>query len=316
MNYRQIISEAWGFTQENKKLIVWYAFIPSILVTLVGILYLLYQFYAFKSSALFENWRESFMTVALREIFRIAQQHIDSLVPVLVFMGILAILYFTLPPIAQGAMVQLIARKKNGHEIRIKDGLSYGFLSFLPLFNYSWVARSFSIVVIGGEIGLVARNLGISALETLSPVFILMVLGSIIFSVLFVFTEYYIIIDDCGVKESMAKSAKLVVKHWDTALMVSILMFLIAVRILVQIIFVLLVPIAILTIIYFIAASSLPFFGLVIGGVIGVIALVFASYLGAIIHVFTNSVWVFTFLGLTNAPELSAREEAAPNPVE
>ncbi len=310
MHYKEIIGEAWHFTQENKKLIVWYAFIPSLLVTVVGTVYLIYQFYAFKSSPLFENWSQSFSFLAVKTIYNTAKDQFGNLIPLFIILGILAIMYFFLPPIAEGAMIQLIARKKNKQEVRIKDGLKYGFLSFLPLFNYSWIARSFNFFVILGEMAFVLRNLGPSAFQTLIPVFVLVIFFSIIFGFLFVFTEYYIVIDDRHIKESMAKSAVLAVKHWDIALMVSILMFFIGIRIILQIIFVLIVPGGILMLIYFFAASTIPFLALLAGAVLALIALVLAAYLGAIVHVFTTSVWVFTFLELTNAPEISARAAA------
>ncbi len=310
MNYRQIIGEAWAFTQENKKMIVWYAFIPSILTTIVGVLYLLYQFYALKSSVLFENWSESFSVLAVKAVLNVVKDHVDSFVPLFIALAVLALMYFFLPPLSDGAMIQLIARKKNGQDIRIKDGLRYGFMSFLPLFEYSLIARSFDIVVLVFEAVFVLRNLGVGVFELLLPVVIVGLIVSLIFTLIFVFTQYYIVIDGNHIKESMAKSAVLVIKHWDTAIMVSILMIVIALRILLQIVFVLLVPVGIMIFLYFIAASSIPLAGLIIGGIITFIALIFASYMGAIVHVFTSSVWVFTFLQLTNTPETHAREKA------
>lgn len=311
MNYRQIIGEAWLFTQENKRMIVWYAFIPSFLTTSFAVLYILYQFYALKSSAVFENWSESFTVVALKAIFDAARTNLTDVIPtvaVIVIFVILALMYFFLPPLTEGSMLQLIARKKNGQPVRIRDGLRYGFFSFLPLFSYSLVARTFSLFSLIGEILFVLRNLGPELLITLSPLMVLLFIVCIVFTLLFVFTENYIVIDNFGIKESMAKSASLVIKHWDTALMVSVVMLIIALRILLQILFVLAVPIALMLAIYFFAASTISAFNLFIGIGAGIIALFFASYLGAIVHVFTSSVWVFTFLKLTSEPEVSPRD--------
>lgn len=307
MNYRQIIGEAWNFTQENKKLIVWYAFIPSFLGTAVGVIYLAYQFYAFKSSPLFENWSESFTVVALKAIFNAFRDHIDSAIPFIVAGIILGLMYLFMPPMTEGAMIQLIARKKGQQDVRIRDGLKYGFFYFLPLFSYSLIARTFSVVSIIGEAGFVLRNLGPETFETLLPILGIMLIVSLIFMVLFVFAEYYIVIDDTKVTEAMAKSSILVMKHWGTAFMVSLLMFFIGIRILIQIVFVLLVPVGVLMGIFYFAASALPDIGVFVGSGLGVLALFFASYLGAIIHVFTTTVWVFTFLDLTTTPEINAR---------
>lgn len=309
MNYRQIIGEAWNFTQENKKLIVWYAFVPSILSTVVGVVYLVYQFYAFKSSALFENWQESFIVVAVKGILDALRSHMDSLVPLIVAGVILALMYFFLPPISEGAMIQLIARKKGGQDVRIRDGLKYGMFYFLPLLSYSMLDRTYNITSLFWEAGFVLRNLGPDTFETLLPVLIIVSIVSLAFMVLFVFAQYYIVIDDTAVTSSMAKSAILVSKHLGKTFMISLLMFVIGIRILLQIVFVLLVPLGVLMGIFYFAASTMPDVGLLIGGLLGVLALVFASYLGAIVHVFTTTVWVFAFLDLSTAPEINARGE-------
>ncbi len=314
MDHRQVIAEAWVFTQENKRMIVWYAFIPSILTTLVGVLYLLYQFYSFKSSVFFENWQESFTAVVLKELYKMALEYTDSLFPILILLVVLALMYFLLPPLTEGAMIQLIARRKNRQEVRIRDGLRFGFSCFLPLFEYSWIARSFNFIMVIGEIGLLVRLLGPNASQTLMPVFLLILLVSLIFQVLFLFAEYYIVIDSSSIKLAMSQSASLVVKNWDTSFVLMFFMMVIAVRILIQIIFVLVVPIGLVTFLYFLASETLPIGGLLVGGILSFAALLFASYLGAIVHVFTSSVWVFSFLELTNTPEVSAREKADGSP--
>jgi hypothetical protein len=310
MNYRQIIGEAWGFTQENKKLIVGYAFVPSLLGTVVGAGYLIYQFYSFKSSPLFENWSESFSTVALKEIFDILRQNIGSGVLLTVVAIILALMYFFLPPITDGAMIQLIARKKSGQDVRMRDGLKYGLNYFLPLFSYSLANRTFNIISIFWEAAFVLRNLGPDTFEALLPVLIPLIIISLLFMFMFTFSEYYIVIDDNHMGQSMAKSSVLVFKHWGKAFMVSLLMFIIGIRILLQVVFVLLVPLAVLLGFFYFAASTLPDIGIWIGGGLGIAALLFASYLGAIVHVFTTTVWVFSFLDLTTTPEINARGEA------
>jgi hypothetical protein len=307
MNYRKIIGEAWYFTQENKKLIVWFAFIPSFLSTVVGVFYILYQFYAFKSSPLFEDWQQSFTFVVVKEVFNLVMEHMDNLVPLFIVAGILVLLYFFLPPLMDGAMIQLIARKKNKQDVRIRDGLRYGFMSFLPLFSFYLITRTYNFFSIASDASFLIRNLGPGVFNLLLPLLILITVLSIILTLIFMFTEYYIVIDDCRVTKAMAKSAVLTVQHWDTTIFISFLMLIISIRIILQVVFVLLVPGIIFMVIFYFAASTIPFFGLIIGAVMAVAALFLASYLGAIVHVFMTSVWAFTFLDLTNEPEIDAR---------
>jgi hypothetical protein len=207
-------------------------------------------------------------------------------------------------------MIQLIARKKSGQDVRMRDGLKYGLNYFLPLFSYSLANRTFNIISIFWEAAFVLRNLGPDTFEALLPVLIPLIIISLLFMFMFTFSEYYIVIDDNHMGQSMAKSSVLVFKHWGKAFMVSLLMFIIGIRILLQVVFVLLVPLAVLLGFFYFAASTLPDIGIWIGGGLGIAALLFASYLGAIVHVFTTTVWVFSFLDLTTTPEINARGEA------
>jgi len=309
MNYKRIIAEAWEFTQNNKKMIIWYAFLPAVIETLTGIGYLGYQFFAFKSSPLFENWRDSFGFVLFTTVLNVLNANISNIGPLIAAAIILTIMYLVVPSICEGAIVQLIARKKNGQDVKIRHGIKYGLWSFLPLFEYSWVSRTISYASVLSLMSSVARNLGIDAFYALSIVFILYAIISFILTLLFIYTEFFIIIDDRKVFDSIARSSKLVISHLEETIMLSIMMLIISARILVQIIFVLLIPAIIIASIYLFAATSVPIAGVMIGGVLGIILLYIAAYLSSTIHVFAATVWTFTFLEFTSEQAVSAREK-------
>jgi len=308
MNHRQIIAQAWEFTQNNKKMIYWYAFFPALLSTAAGVIYLTYQYYAFRSSPLFENWNQSFTMVALKTVADVVRQNLTSTLPLLIIAAIIVLLYFIVPPACDGAVIQLIARKKNGQDVRTRHGIRYGMLTFLPLFEYSWIIRTFSIVSLFGNASFVMRNMGLATFWVALPVFIVIAVMGIIMTVLFTYTEYFIVIDDCKVIESIAKSSKLVVEHLEETILLSILMLIISVRILIQILFVFLIPVVITGTIY-LFASWIPILGIILAAALGIGLLYLASYLSATIHVFAATVWTFSFLHLTNEPTISAREK-------
>lgn len=307
MDYRQTIREAWEFTQNNKKLIIWYAFFPAVFTTLAGIIYLTYQFFAFKSSALFENWEHGFGYVLVTTVWEVIRDNFSSTWPFLIIAGIIVLLYFLIPSLCEGAIIQLIARKKNGQNVRTRDGIKYGMLSFLPLFEYSLLIRTFSVFSILGEGAFVARNLGMDMFNALLPVMIIFLVAGLFLTLLFTYAEFFIVIDEGKVFDSIVKSSTLVVKHLEATLLLSVLMLIISIRIVLQLIFVVLIPVVIIVPVYLFASSTSPEIGILVGGVLGLIALYFASYLSATIHVFAASVWTFTFLELTKEEEISAR---------
>lgn len=311
MNYKQVIGEAWEFTQNNRKMIIWYAFFPALLTTMAGILYLGYQFLAFKSSPLFENWDQGFGYLLVTTVLQVIGDNFESTIPFIIAGGVILMLYVTIPPLCEGAIIQLVARKKNGQEVRTRDGIKHGMLSFLPLFEYSWLVRTFSLVAILSEAAFVARNLGWDALKALTPVLIIFTIVGILLTLLFTYTEFFIVIDDRKVFASIVKSCRLVITHLEATILLSILMLIIGIRILLQIFFVLLIPGIIAGSIYLFASSAYSLIGIIVGGALGLILLYIASYLSAIVHVFAATVWTFTFLEFTSEENLSARVKVA-----
>ncbi len=307
MDYRQTIREAWEFTENNKKMTIWYAFFPALFTTLAGIMYLTYQFFAFKSSPLFENWDHSFGYVLVTTVLQVIRDNFSSSVPILIAGVIIGILYIFIPSLCEGAIIQLIARKKNGQNVRTRHGLKYGMLSFLPLFEYSWLIRTFSVFSILGEGAFVARNLGLELFNALLPVMVIFLVVGLFLTLLFTYSEFFIVIDECKVFDSIVKSSTLVIKHLEATLLLSVLMLIISIRIVLQLLFVVLIPAVIIVPVYLFASSTIPEIGFLIGGILGLVALYIASYLSATIHVFAASVWTFTFLELTKEEEISAR---------
>jgi len=309
MNTKEIIRDAWQLTQTNKGLMWTYAFIPELISLLVGILYLAYQFLSFWKSSLFRDYAgDSFF----HEVINFSGNFISnntSLAIVGIFIAaFIGLLYFTLPVFSKAALAQLIARKRNGQDIKIMDGVSYGFLHFLQLFEYRLLIRTFSVFGVFTELSFVVRNLGTGAFEVLLFPFILIFVVGLSLLLLFTYSEYFIIIDDKNMIQAMAASARLVIVHWQQTFLMILLMVLITLRILLNIILVLLIPSIIIISTGILATFALAKVGLVIGLLIAGVGMYFSAYLGGILEVFSTAVWVSTFLELTNEHEKTARE--------
>lgn len=309
MRYRELIHSSWLFTQENKRLIIWYSFLPSLLTTLIGLLYVIYQYFAFKTSRLFSDEKEGFL-------FEVAETCITFLKEDpklgLILGGIAAIIgigWLLLPTICQGALIQLVARIQNKQDVKLIDGIYYGLKSFLPLFKYHLLIRSFGFISILTEGSFVARNLGLEWLKLLMIFFTLFTIIGLILGLLFTYTEYFIVIDRYRVFKSIAASCNLVLKHWRETFLIIILMTIITIQIIIRLAMVILLPALIVFSTAYLASVMLAKIGLIIGITVGFIAMLFAAYFTGIIHVFATSVWVETFLYLTSQKEPSARKQ-------
>jgi len=309
INYKQIVAEAWQFTQENRKLVIWYGALPAFFGTVVGIGYLIYQYYAFLSSQLFQNWNKSFTYLVFATILDFLQAHRGIILPLLIAAVILVVCYFFIPVIFEGGLIQLVARRRNGQNIPARKGISFGLMYFLPLFEYTLFFQIVSGTSVFSVLFTSLRNFGWQVFPLVMPIFIVAAVAVFLVAIFLTYSEFYIVIDEEKVFTSIAKSFNLVVRNLEETLLLTILMLLIGVRIIIQLFFVLLIPVVVVGVVYLMALANLPNWGLVIGGTLGIAGLLTASYLNGIIHVFSISVWTFTFLQLTTEIKPHARDK-------
>lgn len=290
-------------------MIMWYALVPAILTTLIGILYFGYQIMAFRTSELF-NWHgQSFAFELITNILNFVQNNIEISVPLIIGAAIVGILFLLLPTLADASMIQVVARRRNGQKTGLGEGIKFGMLRFLPLFEYSLIVRTFSFVSISAEAAFIIRNFGPDAFNSLMPVLIVVAVVALILHIMFTFAEYYIVIDEEGVMSGIVKSCTLVILNVQHTFMLVILMLIIAARILIQMILVIVIPAVIITGLAFYASINLPEYGLIILAGISLLFIIFASYLAAVVHVFSVAVWTYTFLNFTEQELVSAREK-------
>ncbi len=308
MDYKKIIVDSWIYTQSNKKLIIWFGFIPSILTTTVGIGYIAYQIFAFKKSYIFGDEESSALGEVVTFMWEFVNSHLTWTVPLIIIAVIFGVFYFLFPTLARAASLQMIARHRNGQEASIGTGLKYGIMAFLQLFEYHMIIKTFSFFSLLIEMSFVVRNLGPVLFKLLLPVFMIMIIISFVLMLLFTYTDFFIVIDGKGVFDSMKSSAKLVVLSWKHTFLITILMILIGVRIFIQAIMVFAIPALIIAVTGYLATVTLPATGIIVGGVVGLVCLFLASYLNGVIDIFSYTVWTYTFLDLTSEKHLSARE--------
>ncbi|MEI8096978.1 MAG: hypothetical protein WCG73_02635 [Candidatus Moraniibacteriota bacterium] len=143
-----IIQEAWTYTQQHKKVIYWFGFLPSIFTTTAGVLYMGYQFFAFKKSELFDNAPKSFLSDIFTFAIDFLKDNANMSIPIVSVSVVLLLIYMLLPTLTQAAAIQMIARDRNGHNPTIGDGFRYGIRSYLTLFEYHTAVKFFGVFTI------------------------------------------------------------------------------------------------------------------------------------------------------------------------
>ncbi len=304
MNSRKIIAEAWEFTRDNKRLMWWFSFFPSLLSLIVSIIYVTYQFFAFKRSALFDNAHTSFLVEAATGIITFLNTHSGLWIPAILITVVVGLLYFLLPTICQAGMIRYIARHRTGEQVRLSSALSFGILIFLPLLEYHLLVKSFSYISIFGEAGFVVRNLGVDVMETFLPIFIIVLVFGFFLTLLFTYSDFFIVLEKKSVVESMTASAKLVILSWKHTFIIGILMLIIGMRIIINVVIVLLIPLLLFVLGGYVASVTFAAIGIYLGIFLGFIALFLSAYFSAILNVFANAVWTYTFLHLRGEKDI------------
>lgn len=310
MKYKEIISEAWALTQENRKLIWYFAFVPALLESLVSMVYMTYQVSAFWTSEYLrpaaKNAPET-LELVFKSVGRIFNLNAGLGVFLVISAAIVIILYLLLPVFSEGALIQLIAKLRGGHKVTMVEGVGFGFTRFLQLFEYHLVIKTFSWIGILTEASFAFRNLGPDVFSFFVWIFILFIVVGFLLTLCFTYAQFFIVIDKMPVFTSMVKSSGLVFKQWQHTLFMFFLMFLISIRIIFNLLVVLLIPFIIAGSVAFFATFTLTWLGIIVGVLLGSVALYFASYFLGVLHVFSNAVWTFTFLDLSSKEEEDLR---------
>lgn len=308
MNYRKLIVESWQYTQKNKKLIRWCGLFPALFTTTVAVWYITYQFFAFKESYLFSEGHQSFFSDVMLMIWDFIINNVSWTLPLTILVVIFFIAYMVIPTLAKATAIQYIARKKNGQNLEVGSALKYAVFSFLRLFEYHLLIKTFGFFTILLEMSFVLRNLGPVMFKFFLPIFIIIMIIGFLLTLLFTYTDFFIVVDGKKVFESIKSSIKLVILNWKHTFLITLLMILIGIRIVIQIVMVFLIPILIIVTTGYIATVVLPFTAVLIGAVFGLICLIIAAYLNGIVDIFSYAVWTTTFLELTAQKQVSVRD--------
>ncbi len=294
-----IIAEAWEMTKEHKKELFWYGFVPAFFGMIVSTVYVLYQFFAFRHFILGERDTLKYGQI-LQEAWQVIR-HTGGL-PwfIIVFAAIVLIGYFFVPAFCRGALVFLIEKIKKG-EVPEK-GFQAGLFRFLSVFEFgaiSGFASPFSFLT---EASFVLRNVP-ALFPLLAPILIILMFFGLIALFLFAYVPQAIILQRGHLMNSVAKSAHLSLHFFSETFRLFLLFLLIELRVLLNIIIILFLPVVVLAITSLFASTFLRGFGMVLSGLVVLFLLSVASTISGTLEIFSTAVWTLAFHQLTPEEE-------------
>jgi hypothetical protein len=302
MTVRDIVRKAWQVTQVHLKKLIWYGAVPAFFSTVVSSGYLVYQYHAFQTSALFTG-KEPDIGETFEVIWTMFTAHPKLAIGLVVIAVVFFAGYTVLPPIFHGALIHALIRIKNFESI--SGSFEVGLRRFFPMFEFGIISGSFSIVTMFTESSFVLRWWGEKVFFFILPIFLFIGMVGLIASFLFTYAEFFIVIDNKPVIKSIGESVILVISNLRKTILVFILMVLISARIILNVILVLLIPMGVVALGGYLASVFVSTMGIVVIVIFSVAALMVTSYLMGLFNVFSTAVWVYTYA-------LLAHKESAP----
>ncbi|MDO8469306.1 MAG: hypothetical protein Q7S29_06155 [Candidatus Peribacter sp.] len=299
MNPREIIAQAWAITLKERQLRQW-GFVSALLETLLNTKLLIYQTW-FLISYIEGNPIGFFADVEWLS----ARLSFGWVAAIVSFFLVLIFIEWIFPHFAKGAIVGLAAKSYKNEEV--KGGLVLAVYNFFPLFaihEFFFIGSISMVITLSSIILRYAPEMAPFGIGLL----ILFFIFSNILRFFYIMSEEAVVIRKLGIGQAMKSSFKLVISYLGHVVFLLILGFLISLRIFANVVMIFLLP-AIVIGVVFLFASFLPLtVAIIIGAVLGLIILGFASYLFAYIEVFRQNVWTITYLELSKLKELDVIE--------
>lgn len=282
----KIILPGWNIVKDNTSLKKYYLF-PWILSIIFLTFLLVYQsIYTYVE--IIGKKKEAL--VLILDFF-----HSQYIIEVIIAAVIFLILYFLTLPIFEGWLIQFIQHKDSQEEIDSSEAFSLWIYKFFPVFEYNNIFSQFKFISIVNAFLFILRFIWVEYITTLSIIFFVLFLLSIIVNILFVYSKYFIVLENKKVFDAIALSSKLAILNFTNTTKLYILVFVLNIRVIFNFAIFLFFPILISAAIIFISSQIFLYIAVWIISILFIIAIYILWYLTAVLEVFKTSLWYFAY---------------------
>jgi hypothetical protein len=173
--------------------------------------------------------------------------------------------------------------------------MEIGVRRFFPMFEFGILMGAFSITTLFTESSFILRWWGENIFFLALPVLLFVAMVGLVLNFLFTYAEFYIVLEKKPIIRAFMDSTILVISNLRRTFLIFVLILLISVRIILNVILVLLIPMLIVFLSTYFTSFLSSTLGWSLIGVFGLLIVGVSSYLLALFHIFTTSVWVLTF---------------------
>ena len=282
-----IIEPSWKIISEDFSLRKFY-FLPWMVSVFFFTALLVYQF-TYTYVVFF--WNQEAVLAVLLDYF-----HSEYLVPTLITWAIVFLFYIILNPIFENTVIQKINCKRNNKEITISEAFWRWLYSFMAVFEYSNTFNTLKVISIFNAYFFTVRVLWIERIVFLNYFFLFLLVIATIINILSSFSKYIIITENKPIFEAFSKSTKMVFLNIWTVLKLNFLMIILNIRVLLNFLIFLGIPVLIIASISFFASTILIYAAVISLWIIGLILFLLMSYISTTLEIFKISVWYFAYI--------------------
>ena len=303
MKYAEVIRDAWEITQTTPKL-KWFAFVPAFMGVLIFVEEVAWQLFWYADEFGIGGAHLSIIDLSKNFLSFL----IDSgLLWAVIFLVIFSILFvFVLPSWIVATLILSVRQKFTHPEARIslRQKMVEGARYFFRLFELHAVQGPFQFFTIAFFVATMYRFFHGDIFNMFIPVIIGFFIFSFFINIFFAFAPYFIVCENEKMGVAIRRSCGLVFMNFGRTVAVILLMFLVNFRIILNVLVIFGVPFGVLLAISYFSSSGWFGFAIFCATTLGIIALVLASYLTAIVEVFLTAVWERTFHTLRNEQKI------------
>ncbi len=282
----KIILPGWNIVKDNTSLKKYYLF-PWILSIIFLTFLLVYQsIYTYVE--VFGKKEEAL--VLILDFFH-SQYIFELAIAAIIFL----IIYFLTLPMFEWGLIHYIQHKDNQEEIRWSEAFWMWMYKFFPIFEYNNIFSQFKFISILNAFLFVIRFVWIQYIEILTVIFVILLFLSIIVNVLFVYSKYFIVLENLSVFTAIGKSSKLAILNFSDTTKLYLLVFILNIRVIFNFAIFLFFPILISAAIIFISSQIFLYIAVWIISILFIIAIYILWYLTAVLEVFKTSLWYFAY---------------------
>jgi hypothetical protein len=292
---REIIAHAWAVTTTQPTLKKW-GFFGSFFEILLDVKLLVYQIYFLVSyirgegGGLFDI-----------EIYLYQALPFWLFATLLTLFILLVTVELFVPSLSSGAIIGLAA--KAHRKEKVEGGFILALYNFFPILAVHEVFVFSSLSIFITAISVILRY-GAGLQTMLIVVATIVWIVSNIMRFFSSFTESAVVVEKMNVFKAGAKSVKLMMSYMPHVMFLFVLLIVISIRILINTLVIVLVPMAILGSGLLMTYVFQPIVSYTIAGVLGLLLTLVAAYFFAYLQVFKQAVWTIMYMELIKEKEL------------